>query len=304
MVSKTYDAVVHRASELLPAGLQGSFSISSLTRRRSPSPVPPPPAPTLHVAVQRVEGTEVILKLPADACLEELQRQCWEQAGVPAGLQRWYIEERRVEPGLVNLLRNTATHLTNRDRMSRTMMQWVNYIFLPESVNKEIKGAGFIQWAHDNVWAHVALREPGRVQVSVVLLGDRRYALQLSEQASLRRMLEVVEKQAGVPVERQRLVVAEQRPYTGLERALWSLVRALVACWRAVFQALGAVLEVAFPTDGTTLLAQVLSEDGREVSVRWRGDMTLHQLQDLMEQQYGERFRIRSVSLPPTPPSK
>lgn len=45
---------------------------------------------------------------------------------------------------------------------------------------------------------------------------------------------------------------------------------------------------------------QVQSDDGREVGLQLRGDVTLRQLQDLAEmQQGGEEFRVRSVVVLP-----
>lgn len=56
------------------------------------------------------------------------------------------------------------------------------------------------------------------LQVSVALLSDRRYSLVLPEGATLRRLQAAVEKQTGVPPERQELFVAEQRQQGWLEQ--------------------------------------------------------------------------------------
>jgi hypothetical protein len=92
MVSKTYGAVVSKASEVLEraGSLGGGLSSlgSSLARRRSPPPAPPP----VLVPVRLLEDGEVLLRLPFDASLQQLQQECFRQAGVPLHLQRLCIE--------------------------------------------------------------------------------------------------------------------------------------------------------------------------------------------------------------------
>lgn len=65
----------------------------------------------------------------------------------------------------MTLLRSTTLHLTSRERLARSMSQWVHFLFLPESLNNEIRGTGLLGWAGDNVLPHLVQQQPGTVQV-------------------------------------------------------------------------------------------------------------------------------------------
>ena len=42
--------------------------------------------------------------------------------------------------------------------------QWVNYLFVPESINTELRGAGVLSWASEHVLPNLAAAPPGRLQ--------------------------------------------------------------------------------------------------------------------------------------------
>ena len=198
-VAGAVDAVVGRASQYLPA---------SLSRRRSSGGAPPPAAPGVSVPLRMLSGEEVPLEATADSTLAELQQDCLAVAGVPAALQRFCIQgvslptdgtcapallvdlpslpaaclpclmpspppsshaaEEPREPGLAGLLRSTASHLSNRDRMARSLADWSSFFLLPEGVSRELRGQGLVSWARANVWQQLTEQPapPGTVRVS------------------------------------------------------------------------------------------------------------------------------------------
>ena len=72
------------------------------------------------------------------------------------------------DPGLVGLLRSTASHLSSRDRIARSLADWSSFYLLPQGLSRELKGQGLASWLHDHVWRQLRDNEeppPGTARV-------------------------------------------------------------------------------------------------------------------------------------------
>jgi hypothetical protein len=288
VVGNAYAAAVDKASQYLPTQLSA--------RRRDSAP------PPLVVAVRLRGGGDVHLPLSPNSTLEELRGECERLAGVPAASQRLLVEEEERPAGgggLVSALRSTASRLTSRERLRDSLVGWVNFLFLPEAVNREVRGRGVASWAREHVWPRLAGPPPLHVaRATVVLLGGRRVGVELSRTATLLRLREAAERATGLPRDRQRLVVAEVPPPGALAAAFWAAARVAfaVCCLLAGAVASGARWLVLGPQGDQRMRVRVRTgEGGREVDVAVRRDLTLGQLHHLVQLTHGDGAELHGL---------
>ena len=163
VVSKTYSAAVDRAS----AYLEPLASLSS----ESPSLHGALPARHPFRSVRRdAPGEDIHLTVAVETSLQQLREGCERATGIPAAHQQLIIEEERPagDGGLMSALRSTASHLTSRERVVASVSDWVNFMFLPEAVNRELKGRGLGAWAKETILPHLQGPPPPHIaQITV-----------------------------------------------------------------------------------------------------------------------------------------
>jgi hypothetical protein len=290
VVGKTYAAAVDCAAQYLPAPLS--------TRRRAAGP---PPA---LVCIRPQRGDDVYVPIPVETSLQELRAICTRETGIPPASVRLFVEEeQRPEGGggLVSALRSTAGQLGSRERVRDAVVEWVNFVFLPEAVNREVRGRGVVSWARERVWPRLHGPPPLHVAHAWVLLrGGRRALVELSATATLQRLREAVERQTGLAPERQRLVATEPAAEGPVQAAFWAAAR---LCFVLLCAAAGAAaglarwLVLGAEPDQTIVLKLQPEGGGKAVDMSVRRDVTLGQLQHLVQLQHGDSVNLQGVVL-------
>jgi len=293
-VSQTYAAAMDKASQYFPTQLSGPLS----SRRRSSQPS----MPSILVVVRRHRADDLYIAVPPDSSLLRLREACEIECGVPVASQRLFIEEERPVGGggLVSALRSTASQLTSRERVRESLVDWVNFIFLPEAVNREVRGRGLVSWFKENVLPKLQDPPPHHVaHATILLLGGRRGRLELSSTATVQRLREAAERQTGLPVDCQRLVISEQIPHSLLVHLFWS-------CARVVFALSAAAVGVGVawvrwivlgPEADQTMTLQLQTHDGKAVHLAVRQDVTLAQLQHMVQLNHGDGVNLQGLVL-------
>jgi hypothetical protein len=311
--SKTYAAAVDKATQILPSSLT-----SSLSSRRRPSSPPP-----VLVAIRLQSGEDLYLPVSLSTSLSQLSLLCAHEAGLPTSNFRLVIEEERPAsaPSLVSAIRSTATSLTSRERVRDTVVDWVNFMFLPEAVNREVKGRGLVSWSREFIMPNLQPLPPNIAQATVHLLGERRGVVELSSTAIISRLREAVERQTGLPVERQRIVMSQQAQQGPFQRLFWTFARLMYAI---VLMVVGFVLStarwVALGSESNHTMKLHLTRKsgmgnggggggvgsksaggtrghGKPIHLEVRKDMTLAQLQHMVQLQHGDSVGLEGFIL-------
>ncbi|KAH7617202.1 hypothetical protein Ndes2526B_g07795 [Nannochloris sp. 'desiccata'] len=308
--SKTYAAAVDKATQILPSSLT-----SSLSSRRRPSSPPP-----VLIAVRLQSGEDLYLPVQLSTSLSQLPLLCAHEAGVPALDFRLVVEEERPAsaPSLVSAIRSTATSFTSRERVKDTIVDWVNFMFLPEAVNREVRGRGILSWTREYIMPHLQPLPSNIAQATVHLLGERRGIVELSSTATISRLREAIERQTGLPIERQRIVMAQQAQHGPFQRLFWAVARLVYAAMLAV---VGFVLSTARwvalggeSNHAITLQLRTTHGDpggaggggigrggkggcSKPIQLEVRKDMTLAQLQHMVQLQHGDSVGLEGLIL-------
>lgn len=279
------------ATHVLPTSLS---SLGSLSRRRASGPVP------LLVTVRLLASDDdLYLTVPPSTPLEDFLQHCAAETGVSAASLAFEIEEASAAapaPGLLASLRATLGGLS-RERAKDTLIEWVNFMFVPEAVNREVRGRGVLSWTRRAVVPHLQPPPPPHVLQATVTLADGRasHRIELGRRVSLGRAMEAAARAAGTPPERLRAVVAQQRRPGAAQRLFWAVARLLFA---ALCAAAGWARWVALGPDagGRTVRLRVEGAalsgcdgpaNGSSASMEVRRDMTLGQLEELLQLRAG-----------------
>ena len=322
--SKTYAAAMDKATQILPTSLT-----SSLSSRRRPSSPPP-----ILVSIRLQTGDDLYLPVGLSTSLSQLHILCTNQAqeaGVanPSSRFRLLIEEERPAsaPSLVSAIKSTATSFTSRERVRDTFLDWVNFMFLPEAVNREVRGRGLVSWTREYIMPHLQPLPPNIAQATVHLLGERRGIVELSSTATISRLREAVERQTGLPVERQRIVMAQQPHQGAFQRVFWTVARLVYAITLALVGfGLSTARWIALGSESDhTIKLQLRTKSGsnqfntssgggggdnlmnggsspsksgnKPIQLEVRKDMTLAQLQHMLQLQHGDSVGIEGFIL-------
>jgi len=310
--SKTYSAAVDKATQILPSSLT-----SSLSSRRRPSSPPP-----VLVAIRLQSGEDLYLPVQLSTSLSQLSWLCAHETGVPAFNFRLVIEEERPAsaPSLVSAIRSTATSFNSRERVKDTLVDWVNFMFLPEAVNREVRGRGIVSWTREYIMPHLQPLPSNIAQATVHLLGERRGIVELSSTATISRLREATERQTGLPIERQRIVMAQQAQHGPIQRLFWAVARLAYSVMLAIVGfILSAVRWVALGSESNhTITLQLKTKNGKRsrrpggdgpeyrgdkggsskpMQLEVRKDMTLAQLQHMMQLQHGDSVGLEGFIL-------
>ncbi|KAK2078198.1 hypothetical protein QBZ16_004066 [Prototheca wickerhamii] len=255
--------------------------------------------PESEDTVRRLGGGVSQLEVAADVSLESLLAAAARLTSASsATLFEIEVEELRGEAGLRELLRSTATQLAHSKRRNWALLDGVNWMFLPESVSREVRGRGFLAWLDRHVLPRLQADEAAdpaaahSVRVFVDLLGDRRVPLRLARDAPLQRLSAAVAARAGVPAARQRLVLVERAPLGAAGRAFWAAARALYLWLLVLARYAGIALGLLDPLADAPVSLRLLTQSGRSVRLDVTRDLTLHQLAELAQAQYGEELDL------------
>lgn len=305
-VSKTYAAAVDKAAQILPTSLTTSLS----SRRRNPEP------PPVLIAIRLQSGEDIYLPLPLTITLHELLQRCAEESHVPISTLRITIEEDRPTepPGLLSAFRYTARSISSRERLREGLVDWINFLFVPEAVNREVRGRGLVSWFRIAILPHLLPPPPPHIaHVAVFLHGGRRGMVELSATATLGRLRDAIESQTGLTAERQRVVIAEQAQEGPVQRIFWTIARVIYVIWSLIMSALLALAKwVALGPERDQTVKLKLQCEGVPAgecgvgpipgsrpadSLEVRADMTLAQLQHLVQLQRGDNVGLQGLLL-------
>ena len=301
-LKQTYAAAVDKAAQYFPSR-RSLFSSATpeisrvrftvVIRRDSHSPMP-------H------EDTE--LTVPASVSIKELRKLCAEETGVRMSSQRLFVEEHplRLTPsnrlGFVSRLRCTANQLSRKERMREMLIDYVNFIFLPEAVNREVRGKGIVSWFQEQVLPHLQAPPPLHVAwVSVLMQGGRRSKVELSATATLWRLKESIEKQNGIPAERQSIVIVEQAEMGMPAKLFWTVARYAFEAGCGIFKVVAFWMKWIFLGIADEQTIQLRLErsqgEGPPINVSVRADMTLAQLRHMVQLQHGDDVNLEGLVL-------
>lgn len=118
--------------------------------------------------------------------------------------------------------------------------------------------------------------------------------------AALADLRTEVTRQAGVPAEQQRLLVAQQRALSPAQRAALAALRlcVAVALWAAGWLAVVARWLLGLPPADSSLCSLALeTASGRQVQLAVGPDTTLAQLQAMVLEQHGEALGLQHLRL-------
>lgn len=302
-LKQTYAAAVDKASQYFP-GRRSLFSSSPLEISRLRLTVV-----VRHESSQSsMPHDSVELTVPASMSIKELRDVCAEETGVRVSSQRLFVEEQHLplttsnRTGLVSRLRSTATQLSRKERVREMLIEFVNFIFLPEAVNREVRGKGVVSWFKENILPHLQAPPPLHVAwVSILMQGGRRSKVELSATATLWRLKEAVEKQNGIPIERQCIVIVEQAEVGIIAKMFWTVARYLFSAGCLIFGIIAAWMKWVFlgmEEEQTIQLRLERSQgDGPPINVAVRADMTLAQLRHMMQLQHGDDVNLEGLVL-------
>ncbi len=208
--------------------------------------------------------------------------------------------------------------------MKDTLVDWVNFMFLPEAVNREVRGRGIVSWTREYIMPHLQPVPPNIAQATVHLLGERRGILELSSTATISRLREAVERQTALPIERQRIVMAQQAQQGPFQRLFWALARLAYAVMLAVVGfGLSTARWVALGSESNhTMKLQIRTKysgggagagggngnggggngagnsgKSKPIQLEVRKDMTLAQLQHMVQLQHGDSVGLEGFIL-------
>jgi hypothetical protein len=264
-------------------------------------------------------GEDLYLPVQLSTSLSQLSLLCAHEAGVPTINFRLVIEEERPAsaPSLVSAIRSTATSFTSRERVKDTLVDWVNFIFLPEAVNREVRGRGLVSWTREYIIPHLQPLPPNIAQATVHLLGERRGIVELSSTATIARLREAIERQTGLPIERQRIVMAQQAQHGPIQRLFWAVARLAyaitlaivgfvlsIARWVALGSESNHTIKLQLKTNNDSLSGAgggvCRTEKGggsKPIQLEVRKDMTLAQLQHMVQLQHGDSVGLEGFIL-------
>jgi hypothetical protein len=300
------DAAAAYSAAYLPTQLSGSLS----ARRCGAEP------PAVDVAVRAprrgaAPARAELLRVPLDTPLRELAAQVAGLTGAPPGRQRLLIEEAEAadgEAGGVRAALRAAAARLSRGSLRAAAVEYANFLFLPEAVNREVRGRGLAAWYREHLRPRLAGPPPlGRAAATVALLGGRRVFLDLDARRPLAALREAAARAAGLPLARQRLVVVAAPAPGAAAALLWAFLRLVYAiCCAAAGAAGGAARWVLLGPDAdacgaderiTLRLQGGGAPRGEELALR--PDLTLGELQAMVAARSGDALDLSALVLAP-----
>ncbi|DBA83058.1 TPA: hypothetical protein ACH3X1_006830 [Trebouxia sp. C0004] len=235
------------------------------------------------VEVNLLSGAAVQLRVECNQQLISVSELVSLQTGLSPERQMFVVSEnKRRFRGYSAAARDLAHSWTIRRSTKSLVIGMVNFVFLPEVVSREFSGRGVYQWARGGLKQRLKdLHRPqGIVTLQVETLSGLVLALDMSAESSLRDMQALVQQEAGVLLDRQRITIEERLPPSRLLQVANQLVLGSLAGVRAAGQ-------VAFWAhaslkrqlwDKRRFPLQVKTLSGQAVVVDATMDMTLSQV--------------------------
>lgn len=250
------------------------------------------------IEVRLLSGADIQLRIECHQQLSSITELVSLQAGVSPDRQKFVISEnKRRFKGYSAAARDIAHSWTARKSTRSLVLGMVNYVFLPEAVNREFSGRGLLQWAKGGVGQYLkgGHRAQGTIQLQVETLSGLLLALDLSADSSLRDMQTLVQQETGVLLDRQRITIEERLPPSKLfqltNQLLLGSFAGLRVASQAAFWAHARLKRQLW--DGRSFPIQIRNGSDQVITMDATMDMTLGQVHDVL---------ARS-SVPPTHPS-
>lgn len=292
---KSYAAAVDKATEYFPKRFSKSISRRRLT-----------PIPLLSIAV-RLQGVkeEAYISVPSQTTIYQLRELIERETGVSDRNQQLTIEEDRPHPphGVISALKSTANQLSSRERLRGTLINFVNFIFLPEAVNREVKGMGISNWFQEHILPQLNGPPPPHITFAKVAgFGGRKSKIEISSTATIQRLKEEVEKQTGLPLGSQRIVVTELLPQNKFEFFFWSIMKVVHLLISFVLAKIASWIRwiVVGAKDEHEIVLKLQKNDGSVIGFPVRQDTTLAELRHQVKLEHGDSIDLDAIVLSDT----
>ncbi|DBA82410.1 hypothetical protein WJX79_005037 [Trebouxia sp. C0005] len=293
--STFFKAPVFSVHQSLLQATNNVFGVIGWVASRGPSLLPFPlwKASSAHqlqlnqeyvcVEVKLLSGAEVQLRVESNQQLISVSELVSLQAGLSPDRQVFVVSEnKRRFRGYGAAARDLAHSWTVRRSTRSLVIGAVNFVFLPEVVSRELSGRGVYHWARWGLRQRLKdiHRPQGSLTLQVETLSGLVLALDMSAESSLRDMQTLVQREAGVLLDRQRITIEERLPPSWLLQVTNQLVlRSLVgvrAVGQVAFWAHASLKRQLW--DKRRFPLQVRTLSGQAVIVDATMDMTLSQV--------------------------
>ncbi|CAL8465219.1 g4754 [Coccomyxa elongata] len=258
---------------------------------------------SIRLEVKLLNGADLVLELPAEVTLAESREQVARSLGLPLRRQFFVVAEDRARgAGLSSLAGSVSRHLAAPRDLRGTLISWVNFIFLPEAVNRELYGRGLIGSLKATTWWQQLQEKQNKaaqqsaplkdgVRVQVETLAGKVMAVDVDANASLAAMRAGIYQAVGIAAKQQRLIILERTgpgvvthlTNTMLLHSLAGARTLMGAASWASSTLIGALKEdTRFPVD-------VRTHCGACLTLSVTGDTTVDQLREMVEARIGSK---------------
>lgn len=263
------------------------------------------------VEVKLLSGAEVQLRVECDQQLISVSELVSLQTGLSLDRQMFVVSEnKRRFRGYGAAARDLAHSWTVRRSTRSVVIGMVNFVFLPEVVSREFSGRGVYHWARGGLRQRLKdmHRPQGSLTLQVETLSGLVLALDMSAETRVRDMQTLVQQEAGVLLDRQRITIEERLPPSRLLQTTNHLVlgslAGLRAAWQVAFWAHASLKRHLW--DKRSFPLQVRTLSGQAVIVDATMDMTLSQVYEAVASstvaaptQPHSPSQIQEIVLPP-----
>jgi len=244
---------------------------------------------------------DAYIDFPATITLYELKEYIENEKGLSLRHQILSCEEAHSEQnGFLSALKSSITHMTSRDRVRENFVDWINFFFLPEAINREVRGKGVGSWLKQIVMYHLESPPPMHITRCRVLgAGGRFTAVDVSSTATITRFKEEVEKQTTWPIGQYGIVISEEAQGGIIQRVLLFVVRAQ---YKLILIFLGIISSclrwmVLGSNHNQLMKLKIQKNDKAAVDFQVNQDITLADLQRQIQLQYGDRISLDGLLL-------
>ncbi|KAK9824286.1 hypothetical protein WJX72_009186 [[Myrmecia] bisecta] len=228
--------------------------------------------------------------------LQQCKEQIEQQMVVPATrLSLIVVEERcRDSTGVGRLAKHAARNWQARQPPHQTLLSWLEFVLLPEAINRELDGRGLVGWMQTMVRERLHELEQGEVldtlTIQVELLSGKTLLLDADCETSLADGQSLVEQATAVPMHLQRWLISEKPLPSKLDKMTTSLLLGSLGGVKAarsmVQYSKGALSQLVFGKPRSYCIS-VTTPDRPPLQLQVTGDMTIDQVHDLVASSVG-----------------